>query len=631
MSNKCETSKMVNTIPTISQQCNSSCSPCGGLDTITYNQTACPASMPLPSASCSTGCSAPELYAQTDSDFTFPDQGFGATVAISNVKLAVGQAITAERYGTLYVEAILDSCAGYYEVKNIDISDPMLIGRPVPAGTVFFLGAPATIATFGSSGGCNPLVADFIVPTVGTTAPAKVTSLAGLSINDEIILRSKANPSLAYTYKLTGISGVDTLILKNEGEGGTPFSIIDAGDNEVWEWCVESTSSLSLCEQAVSTTTIKSLIGCDVDGNTKKITSTSDNQALVYSTALGGYVNKTIPEAVTCVTLETCFQLSPGAHCVAPATFITTSNDTQLLGEAAAAVLSENANPIITICDKEFYIDLDASSVGNIKVIPNHEVTVLEQYDTTCQVCIPADCCTQCDPQIIYPDPLYFPPGKNEAMNVAIPTALFTATGEYKLSLVKSADLLSNIILVHNPANNSIIAAYNSLGASIAIPSGADLLAYKQNLIYEHKDACPVDAQYDRDVTLQISNIPSGMRILYNHNTQVAIYPCATPGVGGTEISSTQMHNTHMFVGPAVQSAVSAGSDPWSISLGSGIAHTYDPYAGYNRRTVVLFDKQTLIAKTMAYLLVNITVVPTPGDFVYVAMGTTDMFKLARI
>lgn len=635
MANKCspcnEVSQMVSTIPTISQTCVP-CDPCGSTSTVVYNQSACASAIPQPS-SCTSGCGceAPQLYAEIDSDFTFPAQGFGVTVAISNVKLAVGQAITSTSYGVLYVKAIVDACNGYYELENRDISDAMLIGRPVPCGTIFFLGSPSTIATFGSSGSCNALTVDFTVPAIGETAVATVQSLAGYALNDKVIIRSKANPSVAYTFILAGFNGVNQLILRNDGEGGVAYSAIHAGNDEVWEWCVESLSDQSLCEQAVSNTCIKYLLGCDVDGNIVKLTGSAENEVPIYDTTCAGYTNKIIPEATVCVTLVTCFQLSVEESCVGTVIHMTTSDDAKLLAEAASVLLSENAQPIINICDKSFYIDLDVSVVGDIVIRSNHEITETEYYDEACLVCIPADCCEQCNPQIVYPDPLYFPPGRDSSMVVAIPYALLSAIAEYKFSFVKNLALTANYILLHDNTTNAVIAAYDDVGTPMAIPADVDILAYDKYIIYEHDTACPVDAQYDRDVNVQIANIPADVMCQYNHNSQVVVYPCLTPDVLGTEISATQMSSTALFIGPSVQSAVSSDVEPWGIPLPPGNFHIYGMEAMYNRRTVALFNQQTIYIKTRAYLLVNVIAIPTPGDFLYVQINSSEMFKTARI
>lgn len=616
---------MVETVPTISASC-SPCDPCAPTSSVVYNQSPCNKSMPMPSAGCAPTCEAPPLYVKTASDFTYPDKGFGATVAILNVRLAEGQAITHPKYGTLYVAAVLDETNGYYELENRDVTDPTLIGRPVPCDTIFNIGSPSTIATFGG-GGCNHLTIDFTIPAIGGTAPAKVESLAGLTIGDSIIIRSKANPSLAYTYTLSGVQGTDTLILTNDGEGGTPYNALNAGSEGQYGWCVESLSDQSICQQAVDTTCITHLLGCDPQGNIKKINGIAANQALVYDTTCGGYVNKVIPETTICVNLQTCFQITVPETCIVTPVYITTSNDTLLLAEAAASVLSDNASPIVYICDKPFTIDLDQSSVGTIKVIPAYTPTQTDYFDTNCLVCVPEDCCSQCAPQINYPDSDYYPPGRDIASSVAIPSGLFTAVGEYKLSIVKTADLSANIFLVHNNASNAIIAAYNDQGVSITIPAGVNNLSYHR-LEYCHNDACPVDAQYDEDVNMQIG-LPAGILAQYNHNAQYAVYNCNSIGVN--PISTTQTSMVHTMVGPTVVSAVSDGSDPWGIPQPDGVFHNYRQFTAYNRRTLALFRGQCLVVVVIPRLLVNVVTVPDPGTFYYIGINSTAMFKTARI
>jgi len=581
----------------------------------------------MPSAGSAPTCEAPPLYVKTASDFTYPDKGFGATVAILNVKLAEGQAITHPKYGTLYVAAVLDESLGYYELENRDITDATLIGRPVPCDTIFNIGAPATIATYGG-GGCNHLTVDFTIPAVNTSAPAKVESLAGLTIGDSIILRSKSNPSLAYTYVLAGVQGTDTLILRNDGEGGTPYDALDAGCDDQFSWCVESLSDQSICQQAVNTTCIATFMGCDAQGNLKKISGGAENQALVYDVGCGGYVNKVIPGATVCVTLQTCFQLAVPESCIPGPVFITTSDDALLLAEAAASVLSDNADPIVHICDKPFTINLELSEPGSIRLTPAYIPTQTDFFDEQCLVCVPEDCCSQCAPQINYPDTDYFPPGRDIASSIAIPSGLFTEVGEYKLSIVKSADLSSNILLVHDDASDAIIAAYTDQGVSIPVPAGAANLAY-HTIQYCHEDACPVDAQYDEDVNMQLG-IPVNFTAQYNHNAQYAVYDC--DNIGNSPLSTTQTSMIHTMVGPTEGSAISDASDPWGIPLPVGVGHNYDQFTAYNRRTVALFKSTCLVVKVIPRLLIKVKVAaPDAGSFYYININSTAMFKTARI
>lgn len=610
--NKCGDASMIETIHTLSN-CNAS--PC-----------ATPVAAP-----CYSQAATPQLYAIAGSDFSFPAQTFGTPVYITNVKLAEGQIITSTRYGTLRVAAILDSVLGYYELTNDSVDDVTIIGRPVPCGTVFFLGAPTSIVSSGDGGGCNPLIADFIVPIVGQNAPAKVQSLAGFAINDKVIFRSKANPSLAYKYLVVGFSGVDTVILKNEGEGGTAFQTISAGEESAYLWCVESLSDQGIGQQAVVSNCVASVLGLDSNGNLLRISGNGvANNALVFDSTCSGYTNKVIADTKTCALLNTNFQISPTGTCRRTAIFITTSQDALLLATAAAASLSSNADPLILINDREFYLDIAASSAGNLKVIPNFPVITVLNFAAGQSVCIPDDCCSQCSPQVQFPVSATFPPGRNIAMQIAIPTALLNAIGEFKFSMVKTADGASNILLLHNSTSDFVVAAYNDSGASISIPSGVDNLSTVPEISYFHTSACPIEALYSRDVTVNLSSLPANVNVQMNYNTQLGVYNCDNTSIGG-RLLSTQMSNTNLWRGPTTISTISSGSGQWGIPLAPGIFHSYGIFTAYNARSLPVFIEQAVVIKTIARLLIQTTAIPTPGSFIFIQLSGTDVFKTHRI
>lgn len=583
-----------------------------------------------------------DAFARIDKGFNYPAIGYTSTVKITNIVLAEGQPISSPDFGTLVVNSAVDSDCGEYQMINLAASaNPVtLIGMHVPCDTEFYLGtaldASDTESTFT---GCNHLIADFHTPAVGLTSPASVESFVGFEVSKKVIIRNKITPTTAYTFLLQDTSGTNTLILKNEGQGGVPFSVLfaDSDADEDYSWCVEPFSSQSICEQATPSTCITGIIGCDADGNLVKIEGTTANQALVWGPDCSGYSNQVIPKTTLCVTLDTCFQILHLADvCDRQEIVIQTGDDQALLDAALDVLLSDNANPQITICDYPFTLNLETSTVGNIVLLPtfNPDETVFFGCENDCQVCIPADCCVQCDPAVKYPIEDFFPPGFSDASGFAIPTALLQTPGEFKFSVVKSQDNTTNILLFHDNVTDEVTNAYNG-ATGVEIPLG-DLPGdtndyFYQQLDYCHQEPCPVDGQHETDMLLWFTEVEEGTNIATNFHTDIGVYPCDDLGEEGQELGTTQHSILGNFIGPSVQSAIAVGLDPWGVTAQADQIKSYDAISGYNKRTFALFYNTCLRATSILRILINVTVAPTDDVFIYGSLATTTMFRVGRI
>lgn len=583
-----------------------------------------------------------DAFARIDKGFNYPAVGYTATVTITNVVLAEGQPISNPNFGTLIVNSATFSNCGEYELINLAASDnPLtLVGKHVPCDTEFYLGVPSsTEESETATSGCNHLIADFHVPVIGGISPATVQSFVGFEIGKKVIIRNRVTPTTAYTYLLSDLSGTNSLLLQNTGQGGVPFDVLFAdnpADGE-FDWCVEPYSSQSLCEQSTPSVCITALIGCDQDGNLVKLAGANQNEAPVYDSTCGGYTNRILPSTTLCVSLDTCFQVTHLADtCDRQNVIVQTGDDQGFLEAALDVLLSTNAEPQVTICDYPFTLLLSLSSVGNIVLLPtfNPDETVFFGCENVCQICIPADCCAQCDPAVKYPIEAYFPPGHDQATSFAIPTSLLQVAGEYKFSVVKSQDNATNILLLHDNVTDAVTHAYNGdTGAEIALGSlpGDTNEYYYERLDYCHNEPCPVDGQHETDMLLRFVNTEAGTNIATNFHTDLAVYPCDNLGVPGQELSSSQHSILGNFIGPSVESAVAIGEDPWGTTAPAGGIKPYDAISGYNKRTFALFYNTCMRVTSILRILIKITTLPTNGDFIYGAMETTSMFRVGKI
>lgn len=618
-------SKMVSVAPTVSNQ--GCCNPCTPQNSVLYDQSPCTQSMHRPVGE-SKHCPMyiPDTFAKTDSNMVFPDKGYTTPVFISNVNLAVGQPLTSYKYGTLYVESIVDEIAGEYELINRDIEDPQVIGRPIPSCHIFFLGIPSSITVAGGSQ-CNFLVADFTVPEVGGNAPARVESLAGYALNDKVYIRNLSNPSNAYSYLLVGFQGTDTIILKNDGQGGTPFDTIFAKSSDEYAWCVEGISDQTIGQAAPNSSCVRYVLGLDNNLNIVKITTDTAHSALVFDDECGGYANRVLPDTTVCENLETCFQLAPSPTCIAQVAYISTSNNARLLAEAAAMLRSENSDPIIEVCGKPFALDLSASNNSQLKIIPAYPVTEVEFFEAPCIVCIPTDCCVQCEPQVANPVDGYSADGRDRVISVAIPTSTLSGNGEYLFSLVYNNAGNTAYTFQHGTTSgNPITAAFNSSGGSISIPTGAAELAYEK-FDYSHSEVCAVNAVYGVSFYTVIANLPSGVEVGVNLNGQLITNPCDNLN---TVLDVHQLSIYDYFVGPSANSSVSSGQMRWGPALASA-PHTNKMGTGYDERRMSLSINQRLAINTSPYIRFRVTSAPSSGDFIYITVHTTSTFDLVRI
>lgn len=629
------------------------CSPCGPKQVHSYSKTAVIQGankgymeFPVPVPVSTKNRLARDSYAQIAFPFAFPKLGEGEIVKIDNLKLAEGQFLFHPYYGSLYINQVVDECEGLYDLKNLGTTNQNETsqGQTVPCATRFALGilASETGLAVSGFGPCNSLTSDFHIPVSQSTSPAKVESFSGFALGGKVLLRNRHNPGLAYTYTLVNFSGIDTLILKNVGEGGTAGDVITAKDPEgTFSWCIESLVDIPLSEQAVSTNCISSLFGFAKDGGLQKIKGLIDNEALLYDTACAGFVRKVIPRTTKCAILTTPFQVVPLPNiCTRAFSIISTTDDAVVLKALNDSVLSPNAEPIVYICNRPFSVNLAVSIVGSIRVLPLFNPTSTETFNTECSVCIPEDCCAQCAPQVFYPaltlfpvqpPSANFPPGYNNVVSWAIPKSLLTSATEYRFSVVKNSAGNANLLFRHPTVTTGVSAAYSENGTSTQVPNDADNLVFQQADYCHFNEACPVVMEYKEDIVLDMFNLPPGVIVTATYFTELVSYPCNQVGFAGAALSAARIIMVRKFSGPSNQSVIFNGPDQWLGIQLPGTVKTYEKTEGTKVREMTLFYPNCLRIKTRVLLSVLVTTIPAPSDFLYGNLTSTSILKGNRI
>lgn len=577
-----------------------------------------------------------DSFARIGRTIYFPKIGSKVATEIVNVVLADGQPITHPEYGTLIAHPILGQPNQYY-LENIESANNGLdvIGKPIPCGKEFYFGYPRCECSVDDllTLECNSLLEDFVVPAVESTVEVVVRSYLDINIDDLVVIRNQVDPHLAYTYRVSGATGSNTLILENQGDGGPVGTTIGAASDVEGEyaWCVALLLDQSPCAVSTETTCILHLLGCNEDGNGRKISGHIENEALLFDPACGGWTPKVVAKPIVCVLLDSCFQVSPVTDiCNTVPVTITTLDDQKLLDSAAAALLSDLAEPLITICGYVFSLNLTDSVVGALKVTPVFNPEEITNFDKNCKVCIPEDCCFQCAPQVSYPVEEYFTPGLNLAGYVIIPAALFSTFGEYKLSMARNPASGNLILLVHDNTTNEVTAAYDSVGVAIdlgTLTGDPDEYTYNTFDYCNDESTCPVDAQYEEDINLRFYDLVAGEEVSFNFHSQIDVYSCINVGVEGEALTSTQYGIMGHFRGPSQRSYVATGEEPWGQVVPEGGFKPYDAYSGYKKRNFGLFYNTCVRVNTVATILVSYAEIWTPNsdDWKYVASNEIDV------
>lgn len=578
--------------------------------------------VPLPLAPCNTP-SAVTLFAQTDNEFNFPEVGFTADVTLPGVRLAIGQPLTNDEYGTLHVAMVVDECRGEYKLENRAESnnDADKIGKPVFCGTKFFLSGPTTIVS-GSTSSCNSLTADFHIPSVGQQSPATVESFDGFAVGFNAIIRNKLTPTIAYTYEVASFSGTNKVILENIGaESGTPGETLKALDCDECLWCVEAVDPATICEQAVETQIIYSILGCDEEGNIVKIRGANENEALLFDDSNPedtGYTNKIVDQTSICRQLASCIQIpiydTEVDPCSVPSFFIETTDDAFILAELADVLLTETGDPIVEICGYPFRVDLSESAVGAIKIIPtfNNPSEVIK-LDESCSVCVPEDCCAQCNPQVNFPiaelspnAPGGFGSGLTLGYGMTIPQAAVPGAGEYRFTVVQDLAQTTYYTFAHDLVTGNVTAAYDPAGTVVplgGLPGDVDTdYAYYQ-LEYVNLEKCPVRAYIEEDVLATIQAMQDGFCANVNHYGLILTSNCLNPA---TPDRSAQYSNT-MFFDTPIKVAASANQnegEAWITDVPT-ILQPYNTQSRYNRRSFQLEVGDQLSVKITPFYLIS--------------------------
>lgn len=585
--------------------------------------------MPLAKAKPSTSqVETQDLFAKVDASFTYPDVGHASVVKISNTNLAEGQSICSEKYGMLFVFAVLGD--GEYELENKGDNDPELVGKQVPCGTKFAPCGGVIQVVNSTTANCTELLSDFRIPANGQTNQAQISSIAGFSNGETAIIRSKSNSQIAYSYTITGTSGTNEVTLRNDGQGGTAGQWLSAdGDCDgANDWCIEPGPDADICEKAIEVTCLHSIFGCTADGQIAKITLDGENEVLSGNAACGGAKKKILDDTKTCVSLDSCFQVQPydSEDCDHGKYTFTTSDDQFVLDEAAAALISDVAEPIIEICGYEFCLKPTLSSVGALVVIPNFNPDAVIFFDEGCDVCIPTDCCVQCNPQVnsrVIPE--YIAPGLPIGGSMRIPYTRLTLVGHYFFKVVKVPTTGEIITLQYSPPGDTVLAAIDASGTTLDLANlPEDPAEYEYaNTVYYNQSACPEVLWLEGDATADMLGLTASMKASFHLRTLMEVFACDELDTTAGLLSATQAPIVVPFSGETCLSTAT-GDNGFSAPKPPTVQKSLNAGTGFNRKGVGLSPSNCLRIRQSPFVEVFVEdPVPTPpGDLIIDFTGT---------
>lgn len=330
---------------------------------------------------------ATKFYVTSKSSFTMPDCGNNGELFLdSSEGLFVGAILFAQSYGYLTVMDVRD--CGSVIVKNECLScnsiDP---ADPIPEGTVFGVGIPSCSSGSSSTQDGVYLAADFIIPQVGIDCcvQMKVTRLGNITTNSVISVNG-------YQYTVQSVTDTETIVVCNEGLGGTAGTVIKADPNcdGIYDYPIDVISAPSPCSQ--DPVTSGQVVVCDGTELTT-IQGILDGQILVWNEGLGKFVLEVLnSETIDCTTLTSCLILDPENI---DQTYVINVADSSIFEKPE---YDQFQNLLIYINGDPFTL-VDIISSTQIRVSPFFEVTEVKEYAANVTICI-AECCAQCRPTV---------------------------------------------------------------------------------------------------------------------------------------------------------------------------------------------------------------------------------------
>lgn len=272
-----------------------------------------------------------------------------------------------ESVGSLHVSSY-DSTNGYVTACNQGEEGNAEAGSTFPSCMSFHIGIPTQCnCDDGYTGAC--LAADLTSPGVGETTEVSVTTVSGLFIGDIIDIAG-------YMYKITAITDINTITVKNEGFGAPIGTVIKNDPNCTGKPCTVKITVVNSDDPCAKDPVNEGvLIVCD-EGERKPFEGTADSQIAVWDNEDKKWKLRTVKIDDECTNTTSDVTLDPLVTL-----YIVTVTDTSIFSVGDIVYFAGMRGKIDSkINSTQMRILLDSAPSS---------ITIIEEGESICL----ADCC----------------------------------------------------------------------------------------------------------------------------------------------------------------------------------------------------------------------------------------------
>lgn len=254
--------------------------------------------------------------------------------------------------GYLHVSSY-DASSGYVTACNEGEDGNAEVGSTFPSCMSFHVGIPTQCTCDdGYTGAC--LAADVTSPGVGETTEVSVTTVSGLFIGDIIDIAG-------YMYKITAITDINTITVKNEGFGAPIGTVIKNDPNCTGKPCTVKITVVNSDDPCTKNPVNEGvIIVCD-EGERKPFEGTADSQIAVWDNEVKKWKLRTVKLENECTNLTADLTLDPLVTL-----YLITVEDTSIF-EVGKTVYLDNrkfkVNSIVNATQMRIQIDKAPSAI----------------------------------------------------------------------------------------------------------------------------------------------------------------------------------------------------------------------------------------------------------------------------
>lgn len=384
--------------------------------------------------------------------------------------------------GYLHVSSY-DASSGYVTACNEGEDGNAEVGSTFPSCMSFHVGIPTQCTCDdGYTGAC--LAADVTSPGVGETTEVSVTTVSGLFIGDIIDIAG-------YMYKITAITDINTITVKNEGFGAPIGTVIKNDPNCTGKPCTVKITVVNSDDPCTKDPVNEGvIIVCD-EGEKKPFEGTADSQIAVWDNEDKKWKLRTVKLENECTNLTADLTLDPLVTL-----YLITVEDTSIF-EVGKTVYLDNrkfkVNSIVNATQMRIQIDKAPSAIK-----------VVEEGAAICK----GDCCED----LVIPE-MPEVPSKYSDVILGLNSSLTPINNYYE----ETDNQLEN--LISSKTNGSeVITKYKSNTITIAAPTNGPVNLIGQ-IVVNYKGVAFSDSHYNDSVDNYNFTVPP--RVVFASNVTV--------------------------------------------------------------------------------------------------------------